>query len=215
MRDLKFLLLTPQSVAICETVDELYWALKKRSRPYGEVYTADNYHPLQHLANIKLQCYHDTNSDEKNKVDLLALPANITQSIALVSNHDSTVENQDMVAYVSQGGWAVNALNGFYAATTDEELCGRLYEENFLYPVAQWLNGTYEQLVWKARYEYVRRFYSRYFYNAECTILPQCWIEYFIDPYFKQREDRRAQYQVSSEDWRNFQEVKTKMSWLI
>ena len=215
MSDLKFLLITPKSVAICETVDELYWYLKKRPFPYGEVYTADNYPSLRHLANMKLQCYHDANSDEKNKVELLALPANITQSIALISNHDSNVEKQDMVDYVPQGGWAVNALNGFFAATTDEELCGLLHSEDFIYPIAQWLNVTYEKLVWKARYEYVRRFYSRYFYSAECTILPQCWIEYFIDPYFNQREERRAQYQIISEDWRNFQEVKTKMSWLI
>ena len=68
MSDLKFLLLTPQSIALCGTLDELYWALKKRSLPYGEVYTADNYSSLQHLANIKLQCYYDTNSDEKNRV---------------------------------------------------------------------------------------------------------------------------------------------------
>ena len=213
MNDLKFLLQTPCSIAISDNVDDLYANLKNRPAPYGEAYTADDYSALQFIANIRQQYYCDINSNEKNKVEPLALPPNLSQPIAIMTNSYSSVENNSMVAYQSQGGWAVHALNGFTVVVDDEGLCGLLYAEHLCYPVAQWLNLPYEQLVIRARQEYVRRFYSRYFYDAEWTLLPQCWIEFFIDPYFNQREERRKNSQ--SNEWIKFKDVVKEMSWLI
>lgn len=213
---MKYLLQTPQSVSFCETVDELYWRLNKRPVLRGLIYTADDYSDLKYLANVNQQYYCDTNSDEQNKVELLALPEAVTQPISLANNpYVGASENISIVNYRPQGGWAINALNGFAVANTDECLCGLLNDNIFFYPIAEWLNWPYELLVTKARQDYVRRFYSRYFYNAECTFLPQQWLEYFVDPHFDQREERRIQYKVSCEDFRHFQEVKNTMSWLI
>lgn len=207
---MKYLLQTPYSIVFCEKVSELYPLLKSRPCENGLVVSADNYSALHYLANINQQSYRDTNTDEKNKVSLLALPSTINQPIALTYSPIS-VENQSMVAYVNQGGWTVNALNGFYVAMTDEALCGLLESEDFVYPIAQWLNLPYEQLVMKARRDYVRRFYIHFDCNRECPMLPQVFIESFIDSYFQQREERREM--ALSEEWQKFQDLRMRMGW--
>ena len=92
---------------------------------------------------------------------------------------------------VQTGEWAINALNGFCIASSDEELCRLLAGGALAYPVARWLESSHETAVIAARQNYVKRFYSRYWYNAEQTFLPQCWLDCFQDRYFHEREKRR------------------------
>ena len=60
-----YLLQTPQSVAFCGTIDELYSALSNRPLLSAMLYSADNWDDLRHLAGISQHRLIDCNADEK------------------------------------------------------------------------------------------------------------------------------------------------------
>ena len=184
-----YLLQTQQSVAFCRTVEELYLALSNRPVTTAILHTADDFDTLRHLAAISQNRFIECNTDEKNPIERIALPTTITETVCLQNSENSIAF--DLTKFVQTGEWAVSALNGFCSAKNDIELCNLLAGGALAYPVARWFESSHENVVIAARQNYVKRFYLRYWYNAEQTFLPQCWLEHFKDRYFHEREKRR------------------------
>ena len=206
-----YLLQTPQSVAFCGTVDELYSALSNRPIASAMLQSADDFAPLRHLASISQHRLIECNSDEKNPIAQIALPSTVSETVCLqATSSDDSVE-LNLMPLVQTGEWAISALNGFCTALGDIELCRLLAGGALAYPVAQWIESSHETVVIAARQNYVKRFYSRYWYNAEQTFLPQCWLEGFQDRYFDEREKRRAA--SLPEGYENFQLTRIAMGW--
>ena len=184
-----YLLQTENSVAFCRTLNELYLALSNRPVTTAILHTADDFDTLRHLAAISQNRFIECNNDEKNPIERIALPTTITETVCLQNSENSIAF--DLTKFVQTGEWAVSALNGFCSAKNDIELCNLLAGGALAYPVARWFESSHENVVIAARQNYVKRFYSRYWYDAEQTFLPQCWLEHFEDRYFHEREKRR------------------------
>ncbi len=184
-----YLLQTENSVAFCRTLNELYLALSNRPVTTAILHTADDFDTLRHLAAISQNRFIECNTDEKNPIERIALPTTITETVCLQNSENSIAF--DLTKFVQTGEWAVSALNGFCSAKNDIELCNLLAGGALAYPVARWFESSHENVVIAARQNYVKRFYSRYWYDAEQTFLPQCWLEHFEDRYFHEREKRR------------------------
>lgn len=184
-----YLLQTENSVAFCRTLNELYLALSNRPVTTAILHTADDFDTLRHLAAISQNRFIECNTDEKNPIERIALPTTITETVCLQNSENSIAF--DLTKFVQTGEWAVSALNGFCSAKNDIELCNLLAGGALAYPVARWFESSHENVVIAARQNYVKRFYSRYWYDAEQTFLPQCWLERFQDRYFHEREKRR------------------------
>lgn len=206
-----YLLQTPQSVAFCGTVDELYSALFNRPIASAILHTSDDFEPLRHLAGISQHRFIECNSDEKNPIAQISLPSTISETVCLQAPlvDDSVALN--LMPLVQTGAWAISALNGFCTAPSDIEFCRLLAGGALVYPLARWLESSHETAVIAARQNYVKRFYSRYWYDAEQTFLPQCWLEFFQDRYFEQREKRRAA--SLPEVYKDFQLTRMAMGW--
>ena len=184
-----YLLQTENSVAFCRTLNELYLALSNRPVTTAILHTADDFDTLRHLAAISQNRFIECNTDEKNPIERIALPTTITETVCLQNSENSIAF--DLTKFVQTGEWAVSALNGFCSAKNDIELCNLLAGGALAYPVARWFESSHENVVIAARQNYVKRFYSRYWYDAEQTFLPQCWLEHFQHRYFHEREKRR------------------------
>lgn len=206
-----YLLQTQKSVAFCGTVNELYSALSNRPTPAAMLHSADDFEPLRHLAGISQSRITDNNTDEKNPVPQIAMPTTVTETVCLKAPENEATVSLNPMNLVQTGEWAISALNGFCTASSDEELCHLLAGGELAYPVAQWLELAHKKVVIAARQNYVKRFYSRYWYDAEQTFLPQCWLEFFHDRYFHEREKRRAA--SLPEGYQNFQMTQIDMGW--
>lgn len=206
-----YLLQTPQSVAFCNTVDELYSALSNRPIASAMLHSSDNFEPLRHLAGISQHRFIECNSDEKNPITQISLPSTVAETVCLQAPVVDDSVSLNLMPLVQTGEWAISALNGFCTAAGDIELCQLLAGGALAYPVARWLESSHETAVIAARQNYVKRFYSRYWYNAEQTFLPQCWLECFRDRYFEEREKRRAA--SLPEGYQNFQLTRIAMGW--
>ena len=205
-----YLLQTRLSVTFCRTVEELHLALINRPMSVAMLYTADKFDDLLHLAGISCLRFADNNADEENPVEQIALPTVITEMVSIqYSRQEAPVALN--VFKVQTGEWAISALNGFCTVSDDIELCKLLVGGSLSYPVAQWLETSHENAVIAARQNYVKRFYSRYWYNAEQTFLPQHWLEFFIDRHFEEREKRRSAF--FSEAYLSFQRTKIALGW--
>lgn len=139
------------------------------------------------------------------------MPTTVTETVCLKAPENEAIVSLNLMNLVQTGEWAISALNGFCTASSDEELCSLLAGGELAYPVAQWLEASHETAVIAARQNYVKRFYSRYWYNAEQLFLPQQWLDFFRDRYFEEREKRRALHM--SEAYRNFQMTRVAMGW--
>lgn len=186
-----YLMESKYNVAFCASVEELYNALKYRLSREAIIVSSDKWEDLKYLAGIFRQRLCDINIDEDNPVPQIAIPTTVSETICLQS-----IENTQALATVnaysnaySEGEWAISALNGFCTADFDEMLCKLFVSNELKYPMAQWTNDHVDAVI-AARKDYVRRFYSRYWYDAEQTFLPQRWLEFFRDPYFEEREQR-------------------------
>ena len=206
-----YLLQTPQSVAFCNTVDELYSALSNRPIASAILHSSDKWDDLRHLAGISQHRIIECNADAKNPITQLSLPSTVSETVCLKTPvlDDSVALN--LMPLVQTGEWAISALNGFCTAPGDIELCRLLAGGALAYPVARWFESSHETAVIAARQNYVKRFYSRYWYNAEQTFLPQCWLDCFQDRYFAEREKRRAA--SLPEGYQNFQLTRIAMGW--
>lgn len=204
-----YLLQTENSVAFCRTLNELYLALSNRPVTTAILHTADDFDTLRHLAAISQNRFIECNTDEKNPIERIALPTTITETVCLQNSENSIAF--DLTKFVQTGEWAVSALNGFCSAKNDIELCNLLAGGALAYPVARWFESSHENVVIAARQNYVKRFYSRYWYDAEQTFLPQCWLEYFEDRYFHEREKRRKA--SSPEGYEKFLLKQIAMGW--
>ena len=209
--DLIYLIQTIYNIAFCYSVDELYEAMKYRLPREAILYSADNIEYLQYMANINQNRYCDRNSDEKNVIHAVAIPTVINETTCLQVNEVNNAAGTNLVAYNQVGEWAVSGLNGFCTAKTDEDLCRILAGKTFAYPMAQWFPFSHNEVVGIARYNYVKRFYSRYWYSAEQTLLPQQWLEEFVDRYFEEREKRLETDQY--EKFKKFQIARMNMGW--
>ena len=206
-----YLLQTRISVAFCRTVDEVYSALTNRPIPAAMLHTADDFETLRHLAGISQLRFCGNNTNEKNPVEQIAMPTTVAETVCLKAPENEATVSLNLMNLVQTGEWAVSALNGFCTASSDEELCRLLAGGELAYPVAQWLELANKNAVIAARQNYVKRFYSRYWYHAEQTFLPQCWLEFFHDRYFDEREKRRVA--SLSEAYQNFQMTRIAMGW--
>lgn len=206
-----YLLQTPQSVAFCGTVDELYSALSNRPITSAMLYSSDKWDDLRHLAGISQHRFIECNSDEKNPIAQISLPTTVAETVCLQAPVVDDSVSLNLMPLVQTGEWAISALNGFCTAPGDIELCQLLAGGALAYPMAQWLEASHETAVIAARQNYVKRFYSRYWYNAEQTFLPQCWLDCFQDRYFEQREKRREA--TLPEGYENFQLTRIAMGW--
>ena len=209
--DLIYLIQTIYNIAFCYSVDALYQAMKYRSPREAILYSADKIEYLQYMANINQNRYCDRNSDEKNVIHAVAIPTVINETTCLQVNEVNNATGTYLVAYQQAGEWAVSGLNGFCTAKTDEDLCRILAGKTFAYPMAQWFPFSHNEVVPIARDNYLKRFYYRYWYSAEQTLLPQQWFEEFVDPYFEQREKRREAEQY--EEFKKFQLARANMGW--
>ena len=183
-----YLLQTWQSVAFCSNVDELYSALSNRPIASATLHSSDNFEPLRHVAGISQHRFIECNADDKNPIAQISLPSTVSETVCLKTPvlDDSVALN--LMPLVQTGEWAISALNGFCTAPSDIELCKLLAGGALAYPMAQWLESSPETAVIAARQNYVKRFYSRFWYSAEQTFLPQCWLDCFQDRYFAERE---------------------------
>lgn len=206
-----YLLQTPQSVAFCNTVDELYSALLNRPIASAMIYSADNFEPLRHLAGISQHRLIECNSDEKNPITQISLPATVAETVCFQAPVVDDSVSLNLMPLVQTGEWAISALNGFCTAPSDIELCKLLAGGALAYPMAQWLEASHETAVIAARQNYVKRFYSEFWYNAEQIFLPQCRLDCFQDRYFAEREKRRAA--SLPESYENFQMTRIAMDW--
>ena len=80
-----------------------------------------------------------------------------------------------------------------------------------VYLVARWIESSHETAVVAARQDYVKRFYLRFWYNAEQTFLSQCRSDCFQDRYFAELEKRRAT--SIPETYTDFQLTRIAMGW--
>lgn len=206
-----YLLQTWQSVAFCSNVDELYSALSNRPIASAILHSADNFELLRHLAGISQHRLIECNSDEKNPIAQISLPTTVSETVCLQTQAVDDSVSLNLMPLVQKGEWAISALNGFCTAPSDIELCQLLAGGALAYPMAQWLESSHETAVIAARQNYVKRFYSRYWYNAEQTFLPQCWLDFFQDRYFAEREKRREA--TLPEGYENFQITRIAMGW--
>lgn len=206
-----YLLQTPQSVAFCGTVDELYSALSNRPIASAMLHSSDNFEPLRHLAGISQHRIIECNADEKNPIAQISLPTTVSETVCLQAPVVDDSVSLNLMPLVQTGEWAISALNGFCTASGDIELCQLLAGGALAYPVARWLEASHEAAVIAARQNYVKRFYYRYWYNAEQTFLPQCLLDCFKDRYFAEREKRREATLV--EGYENFQMTRMAMGW--
>lgn len=206
-----YLLQTPQSVAFCNTVDELYSALSNRPIASAMLHSSDNFEPLRHLAGISQHRFIECNSDEKNPIAQISLPSTVAETVCLQTPVVDDSVSLNLMTLVQTCEWAISALNGFCTAAGDIELCRLLAGGALAYPMAQWLESSHETVVIAARQNYVKRFYSRFWYSAEQTFLPQCWLDCFQDRYFAEREKRREA--TLAEGYENFQMTRMAMGW--
>ena len=207
-----YLVQTRLSVAFCCNVPEVYSALLNRPASAAMLYTADNFETLRHLAEISQLRVMNNNTDETNPVGQIALPKNITETVCIGAVDRENSLSLKISNLVQNGEWAISALNGFCTATDDKALCQRLAGGSLAYPVAQWFESlNHENIVIAARQNYVKRFYRRYYYDAEQTFLPQRWLEEYQDRFFLERERRRAAFM--SETFQNFQRTQLAMGW--
>ena len=156
-----YLLQTPQSVAFCGTVDELYSALSNRPIASAMLHSSDNFEPLRHLAGISQHRFIECNSDEKNPIAQISLPSTVAETVCLQAPVVDDSVSLNLMPLVQTGEWAISALNGFCTALGDIELCRLLAGSALAYPMAQWLESSHETAVIVARQNYVKRFYSR------------------------------------------------------
>lgn len=202
-----YLLESKYNAAFCESVEKLYYALKYRLSREAIIVSSDNWEDLRHLAGIYRQRLCDINMDNNNPVPQIAIPNTVSETTCLQST-ENTQALTTVNAY-SDDEWAISALNGFCTADCDEMLCKLFASNELQYPMAQWTND-HNSAVIVARNDYVRRFYSRYWYNAEQTFLPQYWLEFFRDPYFEEREQRLP---WQSRECYEFQLKRMTMGW--
>lgn len=207
-----YLLQTRISAALCYTVEELYSAILNRRVAPAMLYSADNPEMLRHLASIFQIRLYDANSDQNNPVQQISLPTTISESVYLqIPEPDDGSVSFNLMNLVQIGEWAISALNGFCTAPDDITLCKLLDAGTLAYPVAQWIEAEHENIVAAARQNYIRRFYSRYWYYTEKLFLPQCWFDSFLDKYFEEREKRRET--ILSENYNDFQTTRIAMGW--
>ena len=206
-----YLLQTPQSVAFCNTVDELYSALSNRPIASAMLHSSDNFEPLRHLAGISQHRIIECNANEKNPIAQISLPATVSEIVCLQAPVVDDSVSLNLMPLVQTGEWAISALNGFCTAAGDIELCQLLAGGALAYPVARWFESSHETAVIAARQNCVKRFCSRFWYNAEQTFLPQCWLDCFQDRYFEEREKRREA--ALPEGYENFQLTRIAMGW--
>ena len=150
-------------------------------------------------------------ADEKNPIAQISLPTTVSETVCLQAPVVDDSVSLNLMPLVQTGEWAISAFNGFCTAAGDIELCQLLAGGALAYPVARWLESSHETAVIAARQNYVKRFYSRYWYNAEQTFLPQCWLDCFQDRYFAEREKRREA--TLAEGYENFQLTRIAMGW--
>ena len=206
-----YLLQTQKSVAFCGTVDEVYSALSNRPVQLAILHTADDFETLRHLAAISQNRFIECNADKKNPIERIALPTTVTEQVCLQANEHEGSISWNLITLSQTGEWAISALNGFCTAPDDITLCQLLDADTLAYPVARWFESSHENVVNAARQNYVKRFYTRYWYNAEQSFLPQCWLECFQDRYFQEREKRRKA--SLPEEYEKFQLTQMAMGW--
>ena len=207
-----YLIQTRLSVAFCCNVPEVYSALLHRPASAAMLYTADDFESLRHLAEISRLRLMSNNTDETKIVGQIALPKNISEPVCFKAFDQEDSLSLTISNLVQNGEWAISALNGFCTAADDKDLCQILAGESLSYPVAQWNESlNHENIVLAARQNYVKRFYVRYWYDAEQTFLPQRWLEQYQDRFFLERERRRAAFMP--EAFQNFQRTRIELGW--
>ncbi|MBR1419556.1 MAG: hypothetical protein IJ575_00640 [Selenomonadaceae bacterium] len=206
-----YLINTRNNIAFCETIDDVYNALVHRSASFAKLYSADDFETLRSLAMISQFHDIDNNTTIESRIEAIQLPEAIVESTFLQAGENEKLTSFSLTQIDWSGEWAISALNGFCTAKNDFELCNFLAGGNLVYPVAIFLQCPHEHVVMAARRDYVKRFYSRYRYDAERSELPQQWLESFLDRFFEQRE-KRLQASMS-ESWRSFQMTRLAMGW--
>ena len=186
-----YLLQTPQSVAFCNTVDELYSALSNRPIASAMLHSSDNFEPLRHLAGISQHRIIECNADDKNPITQISLPSIVAETVCLKTPvlDDSVALN--LMPLVQTGEWAISALNGFCTAPSNIELCQLLAGGALAYPVARWLESSHETVVIAARQ------------NTSLIVSKSVT--------FNEREKRRAA--SLPEGYENFQMTRIAMGW--
>ena len=184
---MRYLVIGKYNTAFCEGVSELQTALHYRKAPECRVVASDDWEKLLEVARIGQQRQVDCCID--NSIEQMTLPPVLTGPLSLV--YPAHTSLPAVSANGSElGAWGISALNGFCVARSIWELCQILAGEGMVYPIAQWCPSL-EVAVAGARSHYSGRFYSRYAVSAESTGMPQMYIEYFVDPFFNEREKRR------------------------
>lgn len=184
---MKYLVLGEYNIAFCEGISELATALHYRQSLDCRVVVSEDWDSLLGMAQVGQQRQIDCCID-KSLVHM-GLPPVVTGPVALV-NPAGTALPTVAAEGTEVGAWGISALNGFCVVKSIAELCQLMAGEMMVYPIAQWF-GSIEVAVAAARNHYTGRFYSRYMTPAEITGLPQMYLEYFVDPYFDEREKRR------------------------
>lgn len=131
-----YLLQTPQSVALCNTVDELYSALSNRPIASAMFHSSDKWDDLRHLAGISQHRIIECNADDKNPITQISLPSTISETVCLQAPVVDDSVSLNLMPLVQTGEWAISALNGFCTAAGDIELCQLLAGGALAYPMA-------------------------------------------------------------------------------
>lgn len=189
----KFLLYSPTHVALCQSDQDLYWALKDGIRPHSTVLADEslellNFIAQQHHPSVFYQNYSAPHTPLRLPAAPQAYALHLSPFIQVGSPAEAPFTSLPVVAAPSWG--AISGLNGFYTCNNLNDFIGAMKEPSFLIAPRGEFFFTENEAYRSAKNAYISRFYRHYDSRFEVISLPPKYTPYYIDPHFTDREER-------------------------
>ena len=190
----KFLLYSPTHVALCQTPQDLYWALQYGISPHSTILADESLQLLNCIAQQSHPSVFYRNYSAPHTP--LSLPA-APQAYALyqppIIDAGRPEESFTSLAAVATPSWgAISGLNGFYICNNLADFVGAMDDASFLSAPCGHFHATESEAYTAARNSYISRFYKHYDSRLEAISLPANYTRYYLDPNFTAREERWA-----------------------
>ena len=192
----KFLLYSPTHVALCQSDQDLYWALQDGIRPHSTVLADEslellNFIAQQHHPSVFYQNY----SAPHTPLSLPAAPQPYALHLSPIIEANSPVLAESYTSFpvVATPFWgAISGLNGFYVASNLNEFVGAMADPSFLTAPRGEFCCTETDAYTLAKNMYISRFFRHYDSRFEAIALPANYTQCYLDPNFTAREERWA-----------------------
>ncbi len=200
-----FILVSLPMAGIDDDPQHLFNTLALRPCPSAEVVRVNNIDEANHLAfqRYGINFYgHFVDGNARP----LSLP--VHGKFLVIPRPNETQEPQvptllskSMIAQVNDfgGTWGITAVNGFGAGFNLSEMVSVLMHEPLVYPTARWFSNPHLAMEW-SRYDYVRRFYSRFLGTSFAPRVPMPSEIYakrmFIDSDYESRDESRQENEL-------------------